>query len=78
MNQMAQKMAYASDRRAQVVEAKKSSGLASGTSALMAEAQAHMDRLRAHILTAELQESYAAYLNTLGRNFMPASSGAKT
>ncbi len=56
-------------KKALLLERRKGSGLASGQVVLQTQLDQQVEAMRSEIARANLQDSYAAYMNTLGRRF---------
>ncbi len=58
----------AASRKSQALAGKKAQGMASGQDALLAQLESDIEKIRAGLAYAELQDAYAAMSTTLGRS----------
>ena len=67
--QDAQRSLRSASGKATLVGHKKAAGFSSGQSVLQARLESQIETVRSHLAQAGVQDSYAAYMNTLGRRF---------
>jgi len=74
---IAQKQAGFSQQKAKALSDKQAAGLTSADAALQAELDSVIENLRAGLAHAQVQESYANMINTLGQDLIPTTQLAE-